>query len=117
MDTGRHIFESLCIRDINVCSAQRGGKVLQYHDQDDLEVDCVLILSNGVYALIEFKLGSREEEDGASNLVKLKDLIIKRKESCGINIPELKFLAIVNGGKVTYTWEDSVKEIPIGCLS
>ena len=116
LDTGGHIFESLCIRDINVYSAQRGGKVLQYHDQDDLEVDCVLVLSNGDYALIEFKLGSREEEDGALNLVKLKDLIIKRKESGDINIPEPKFLAIVNGGKVAYTREDGVKVIPIGCL-
>ena len=116
LDTGGHIFESLCIRDINVYSAQRGGKVLQYHDQDDLEVDCVLVLSNGDYALIEFKLGSREEEDGASNLLKLKDLIIKRKESGDINIPEPKFLAIVNGGKVAYTREDGVKVIPIGCL-
>ncbi|MDO5826604.1 MAG: DUF4143 domain-containing protein [Methanosphaera sp.] len=116
LDTGGHIFESLCIRDINVYSAQRGGIVLQYHDQDDLEVDCVLVLSNGDYALIEFKLGSREEEDGASNLLKLKDLIIKRKESGDINIPEPKFLAIVNGGKVAYTREDGVKVIPIGCL-
>jgi len=116
LDTGGHIFESLCIRDINVYSAQRGGKVLQYHDQDDLEVDCVLVLSNGDYALIEFKLGSREEEDGASNLLKLKDLIIKRKESGDINIPEPKFLAIVNGGKVAYTRKDGVKVIPIGCL-
>lgn len=116
LDTGGHIFESLCIRDINVYSAQRGGKVLQYHDQDDLEVDCVLVLSNGDYALIEFKLGSREEEDGASNLLKLKNLIIKRKESGDINIPEPKFLAIVNGGKVAYTREDGVKVIPIGCL-
>ncbi|MBR0271340.1 MAG: ATP-binding protein [Methanobrevibacter sp.] len=116
LDTGGHIFESLCIRDINVYSAQRGGKVLQYHDQDDLEVDCVLVLSNGDYALIEFKLGSREEEDGASNLVKLKDLIIKRKESGDINIPEPKFMAIVNGGKVAYTREDGIKVIPIGCL-
>lgn len=116
LDTGGHIFESLCIRDINVYSSQRGGKVLQYHDQDDLEVDCVLVLSNGDYALIEFKLGSREEEDGASNLLKLKDLIIKRKESGDINIPEPKFLAIVNGGKVAYSREDGVKVIPIGCL-
>lgn len=116
LDTGGHIFESLCIRDINVYSAQMGGKVLQYHDQDDLEVDCVLVLSNGDYALIEFKLGSREEEDGASNLLKLKNLIIKRKESGDINIPEPKFLAIVNGGKVAYTREDGVKVIPIGCL-
>ena len=116
LDTGGHIFENLCIRDINVYSSLRGGKVLQYHDQDGLEVDCVLILSNGDYALIEFKLGSRDEEDGALNLLKLKELINKKRKSGEVNIPEPKFLAIVNGGKIAFTRKDGVKVLPIGCL-
>lgn len=116
LDTGGHIFENLCIRDISIYSSKRGGKVLQYHDQDELEVDCVVVLSNGDYALIEFKLGSREEEEGASNLIKLRDLIIKKRQSGDTNIPEPKFLAIVNGGKVASTRKDGVKVIPIGCL-
>lgn len=58
-----------------------------------------------------------EEEDAASNLLKLKDLICKQKASCEINIPEPKFLAIVTGGKMAYVREDGVKVIPIGCLS
>lgn len=116
LDTGGHIFENLCIRDINIYSSKRGGKVLQYHDQDDLEVDCVLLLSNGDYALIEFKLGSREEDNGASNLIKLKNIINKRRKEGKIKIPEPKFLAIVNGGKLAYTRPDGVKVIPIGCL-
>lgn len=81
-----------------------------------MEVDCVVILSNGDYALIEFKLGRKEEEDGASNLIKLKELIIKKREAGDIKIPEPKFLAIVNGGKMAYTRKDGVKVIPIGCL-
>ena len=117
LDTGGHIFENLCIRDINIYSSKRGGKVLQYHDQDGLEVDCVVVLSNGDYALIEFKLGSKEEEEGASNLIKLRDLIMKKRQSGDTNIPEPKFLAIVNGGKIAHTRDDGVKVIPIGCLS
>lgn len=116
LNTGGHIFENLCIRDINVYSSLRGGRVLQYHDQNGLEVDCVLVLGNGDYALIEFKLGSSEEEDGASNLIKLKSLINYRRELGEINLPEPKFLAIVNGGKYAYTRDDGVKVIPIGCL-
>lgn len=116
LDTGEHIFESLCIRDLNVYSSERGGKILQYHDQSDLEVDCVLTLSNGDYALIEFKLGSREEEDAAKNLLKLKKIINKKRASNEIKIPEPKFLAIITGGKVALTRDDGVKVIPIGCL-
>ena len=81
-----------------------------------MEVDCVLVLENGDYALIEFKLGSKEEEEGASNLLALKDLIIKKRNSGDTNIPNPKFLAIVNGGKMAYTRKDGVKVIPIGCL-
>ena len=117
LEMGGQIFENLCMRDIKVYSACRGGKVLQYHDQNGLEADCVLILGNGDYALIEIKLGSDEEEDAASNLLKLKDLICKRRLSGDINIPEPKFLAIVTGGNMAYVREDGVKVIPIGCLS
>lgn len=113
---GGHIFENLCIRDINIYSLSREGQVLQYHDQDELEVDCVLKIDNGDYALIEFKLGSDEEEKGASNLLKLKELINKRRKSGDLKIPEPKFLAIINGGKMAYTRKDGVKVIPIGCL-
>ena len=116
LDTGGHIFENLCIRDLNVYSSKRGGKILQYHDQNELEVDCILVLSNGDYALIEFKLGSEEEDKGASNLIKLKSLINKKRESGEIKLPEPKFLAIVNGGKIAHTRDDGVKVIPIGCL-
>ena len=111
------IFENLCMRDISVYSACRGGKLLQYHDQNDLEADCVLTLSNGDYALIEIKLGSDEEEEAASNLLKLNELICKRRASGEINIPEPKFLAIITGGKMAYVREDGVNVIPIGCLS
>ena len=116
LETGGHIFECLCIRDLNIYSAKNGGMVLQYHDQDDLEVDCVLVLDNGDYALIEFKLGSREEDKGAANLIKVKSLIQKRRKSGQVNIPEPKFLAIINGGKIAYTRKDGVKVIPVGCL-
>lgn len=117
LEMGGQIFENLCMRDIKVYSACRGGNVLQYHDQNGLEADCILILGNGDYALIEIKLGSDEEEYAASNLLKLKDLICKRRVSGDINIPEPKFLAIVTGGKMAYVREDGVKVIPIGCLS
>lgn len=116
LETGGHIFENLCIRDLKIYSSKLGGKVLQYHDQDDLEVDAVVVLSNGDYALIEFKLGSKEEEEGASNLLKLRSIINKKRESGDTKIPEPKFLAIITGGKMAHTRNDGVKVIPIGCL-
>ena len=42
---------------------QEGGFISSYHDRYDLEADAVLDLDDGRYALIEFKLGSREIEE------------------------------------------------------
>ena len=39
--------------------------------------------NDGKYALIEFKLGSKEIEDGASHLLQIKQLIKKHNENDG----------------------------------
>ena len=57
------LFESLCIRDLKIYSAENDGTISYYHDRLGLEADAVLHLNDGRYALIEFKLGSKEEEN------------------------------------------------------
>lgn len=110
LNTFGFIFENLCIRDLLVYSSNMGGKVLYYNDNTGLEVDCVLKLRDGRYALIEFKLGNSEIEKASKNLLKIKKLIKAN------NIMEPSFLAVVTGGKFAYTREDGVKVIPIACL-
>ncbi len=110
LNTFGFIFENLCIRDLKVYSSAIGGRVSFYRDRSDLEIDCVLHLNDGRYALIEFKLGSMEEEKGAKNLLKLKDLIAKK------NMKQPSFLAIITGGELAYAREDGIKVVPIGCL-
>ncbi len=116
LNTFGFIFETLCFRDLIVYSSLKEGRVLHYHDKNDLEVDCVLTLNNGQYALIEFKLGSDEEEKAAKNLLRLDKLIKEKIASGDVNITEPSFLAIITGGQMAYTREDGVKVIPIGCL-
>lgn len=109
------IFETLCIRDLSIYSMRFGGNIFYYND-NNLEVDCVLQLNNGEYALIEFKLGSSEIEKGAKNLLKLDKLIKDKKLEKKISIPEPSFLAIITGGELAYTRKDGVMIIPIGTL-
>ena len=78
LNTFGFIFENLCIRDLKIYSQSLGGKIYYYHDNTDLEVDCVIQLKNGNYGLIEFKLGGKEEEKGAKNLLKI-DKRLKKK--------------------------------------
>lgn len=105
------IFENLCIRDLSVYTSSLKGKIQYYHDDSGLEVDCVVKLKDGRYALIECKLGLKKIEEGAENLLKLNKLIEKNDE---VDNPE--FLAILTGGEVAYTRSDGIKVIPIGCL-
>ena len=49
-----------------------------YHDDAGIEIDCVVHLRDGRYALIECKLGKTNIEKGAQNLIKISKLIEKR---------------------------------------
>ena len=111
LETFEFIFENLCIRDLSVYTNSHGGKVSYYHDKSDLEIDCVVHLRDGRYALIECKLGSERINEGAQNLLKIKALIEKNKK-----LDNPTFLAVLTGGKYAYTRPDGVKVIPIGCL-
>ena len=111
------IFETLCIRDLKVYSAALGGRVSYYHDRYGLEADCVLHLRDGRYALIEFKLGSADIDDGAKHLIELESLIkeYNEKETRGkLRTPDLKI--IITGTQYGYKREDGVLVVPIGCL-
>lgn len=110
------IFETLCVRDLRVYLTAIGGNVYYYHDRYDLKADCVLVLDNGNYALIDFKLGTKEIDKGAENLIKLRNLIGKSIEEGKTHIPEPSFLAVVTGSDMAYTRSDGVKVIPISCM-
>ncbi len=105
------IFETMCIRDLKIYSQAFDGEVSYYHDNSGLEADCVLHLNDGRYALIEFKLGSMEIDDGAKNLDKLENLIL---EAGKFKKPDLKI--VITGTKYGYKREDGVYVVPLGCL-
>ena len=111
------IFENLCIRDLKVYSQASDGEISYYHDKYGLEADCVLHLSDGRYALIEFKLGSFEIDEGAKHLLEIERLIVehnKTKEQEQLRLPDLKL--IITGTKYGYKRDDGVLVVPIGCL-
>ena len=83
----------------------------------DLEADAVLHLDDGRFALIEFKLGSREIEEGAKHLLQLRELIRKYNEKeKQVPLREPDLLMVITGGEMAYTREDGVKVVPIGTL-
>ena len=76
----------------------------------------MLRLDDGRYALIEFKLGSRQIEEGVEHLLKLQNLIRKFNETECAKMKEPELLIVITGGEMAYRRKDGVYIIPIGCL-
>jgi len=111
------IFECMCIRDLKAYSQAYGSSISYYHDRYDLEADAVLHLADGRYALIEFKLGGREIEEGAAHLLEIKRLVKEynhAEKQTKLGEPDL--LLVITGGPIAYTRPDGVKVLPLACL-
>ena len=111
------LFESLCIRDLKIYSAAFDGQMSYYRDRYGLEADGVLHLNDGRYALLEFKLGSSEIEEGAKHLCEIERLVKEyneKEQQCKLRLPDLKI--VVTGTQYGYKRPDGVLVIPIGCL-
>jgi len=77
----------------------------------------VLYLSDGRFALIEFKLGSSDIDEGAKHLLEIERLIVeanKRETHSPIRLPDVKM--VITAPQYGYRRDDGVLVIPIGCL-
>ena len=104
------LFESLCIRDLRIYAQMLDGEVFHYRDKSGLEADAIIHLNNGQWGAFEIKLGSKEIEKAAQNLIILRDKINTDR------MKEPAFLAILTGTQYAYKRDDGVLIIPVGCL-
>lgn len=104
------LFEALCTRDIRVYAQANDGDVFHYRDKSGLESDLIVRLRDGRWAAIEVKLGNKQIEEAAENLLKLKMRIDEDK------MGEASFLMVLTGGQYAYRRKDGVLIVPIGCL-
>ncbi len=101
---------SLCTCDLRIYSDVNGANVFHYHDKYNLEADIIISLRDGRWAAIEVKLGQKQIEEAARNLLKLKEKINTDK------MGEPSFLMVMTGGEYAYKRSDGVLIVPIGCL-
>ena len=104
------LFESLCTRDIRVYAQVIDGDVFHYRDKSELESDLIVRLRDGRWAAIEVKLGNKQIEEAAQNLLALKAKIDEDK------MGQVSFLMVITGGQYAYRRNDDVLVVPIGCL-
>lgn len=111
------LFESLCIRDLKIYSSAFDGAISYYRDRYGLEADGVLHLNDGRYALLEFKMGTKEIDEGAQHLCKIESLVREYntvEQQCRLRMPDLKI--VMTATQYGYRRPDGVFVIPIGCL-
>ncbi len=104
------LFESLCTRDIRVYAQAIDGDVFHYRDKSGLESDLIVRLRDGRWAAIEVKLGNKQIDEAAQNLLSLKAKIDEDK------MGQASFLMVITGGQYAYCRKDGVLVVPIGCL-
>lgn len=109
-NTFGYLFESLCIRDLRIYSDYLDGKVYHYRDKTNLECDAIIVLRDGSWGAIEIKMGAKEFDTAAENLLKLKERINTEK------MLNPSFLMILSATDIGYTREDGIHVVPIGCL-
>ena len=109
-ETFGFMFESLCTRDMRIYAQANDGAVFHYRDKNELESDMIISLRDGRWAPVEVKLGNKQIDEAAKNLLFLQSKINTEKmgkPSC---------LMVVTGGEFAYTRDDGVLVVPIGCL-
>jgi predicted AAA+ superfamily ATPase len=104
------LFEALCARDVRIYTQRNDGDVFHYRDKSGLEADMIIQLRDGRWGAIEVKLGNRQIEQAAANLLKLKEKIDTDK------MRKPSFLLVLTGGQFAYRRKDGVLIVPIGCL-
>jgi len=104
------LFEALCARDIRVYAQTIDGDVFHYRDKSGLESDLIVRLRDGRWAAIEVKLGKKQIDEAAKNLLALKARIDEDK------MGKASFLMVITGGQYAYWRNDGVLVVPLGCL-
>jgi len=104
------LFEALCVRDVRVYAQHNDGDVFHYRDKSGLEADMIVALRDGSWGAIEVKLGNKQIEKAAENLIKLKEKIDAGK------MRKPAFLMVLTGGQYAFRRKDGVFIVPIGCL-
>lgn len=104
------LFESMVIHDLRVYGQANDATVYHYRDSEGLEIDGIVQKHNGDWCAFEIKLGTRQIEEAAKNLLRLADLVKNAK------CPPPKSLNIITGTGISYTRKDGVNIISLSSL-
>ncbi len=109
-NTFGYLFESMCVRDLRIYAQKLGGEVCHYSDETGLEADAIITLPDGRWGAVEIKMGQRQVDEAAINLLKLK-----KKVDTDVMQPPA-FLMVLTGNGYALKLDNGVLVVPITCL-
>jgi predicted AAA+ superfamily ATPase len=104
------LFESMCVRDLRIYSQPLDGTLSYFRNKNGHEVDLILELPGGEWGAIEVKLGGKYVDEGAKNLLKLRDDIDAE------HMKQPSFLMVLTAGQFSCERPDGVLVVPVGCF-
>ena len=111
LETFGFLFESLCERDLKIYAESFGASLYHYQDYAGNEVDAVIELPDGGWCGIEIKLGANKIEEGAVNLLHIRDEIVKE----GSKAPSA-LIVLCGLSHAAYQRPDGVYVVPLTAL-
>ncbi len=79
LNTFGFLFEAMVERDLSIYAQSIGAKLYHYRNYASEEIDAIVESDDGSYLAFEIKLGANRIEEGANNLIKVCDNIVKNK--------------------------------------
>ena len=111
LNTFGFLFEALVEHDLGVYAQSFGGRLFHYQDYANHEIDAIIEMEDGTWAAFEIKLGAKKIDEGAENLNKACDGIIKN----GGKAPAVK--CVISGlSNAAYIRKDGVFVVPVTAL-
>ena len=111
LETFGFLFEALCERDLKIYAESFGAQLYHYQDYAGNEIDAVVEMPDGGWCAIEIKLGANKVDEAASNLLRIRNDIVKD------NGKEPTAMCVVCGmSNAAYRRPDGVYVVPITAL-
>lgn len=104
------VFESLCLRDLQIYACALEGRLAYYRDNSGLEVDAIVELEDGSYGAFEIKLNAARVDEAVETLVRFK----RKMEKGGFSPPTC--MVVVTGGGLAQKRADGIYVVPITSL-
>jgi predicted AAA+ superfamily ATPase len=111
LETFGFLFEALCERDLRIYAESFGANVYHYQDYSNKEIDTVVELKDGRWCAFEIKLGAKQIDSAAANLLDIRNTIAKSNGK----VPDI--LCVICGmSNAAYMRPDGVYVVPITAL-